>query len=173
MTAPKKKAKVTVVPVTKTTVKTSSTVAPKAKLPGPLFKATALPSFKKEKKPEVIPAGPGSDLDPFQAALNALGPTAGGSSKPVMKTDGAVLVPVPSSLVRGGGKDKKIKKRVSFASEEKLVMIKIIERAVYDDFDSEGVRGFFFLSVSLMKSHVVRSGTNDLRGFCCSSFFYD
>lgn len=90
-----------------------------------LFAAkTPLPSFKKEKKPDLPPP---AAFDPFSTALKALGP----------KTNAAPSTP---SAMKSKDRGKEPKK-VRWESADKLEKIKIIEKAIYDG-DEEMVRRF-------------------------------
>jgi protein phosphatase 1 regulatory subunit 10 len=100
--------------------------APKPKPKLPSFKKA--PPLKKEPIADQNVAQP-SAVDPFKDALAAM--TKARSSPTPMD----VVRTPPQTTTGPSGKKKK---KVSFASEEKLVQIKLIEPAVYDD-DITGV----------------------------------
>lgn len=95
--------------------------APKPKPKLPSFKKA--PPLKKEATADQNVAQP-SAVDPFKDALAAM-TKARSSPTPV-----DVTRTPPPALTGPSGKKKK---KVSFASEEKLVQTKLIEPAVYDD----------------------------------------
>lgn len=105
----KKKAKV----VVKAEPKPSTPAAPTAKKAAPSL--AALPSFKKEKKPDVSPA-PVDSSNPFLAALSSMG-----RKKDVENKEGLTTSMAP----KGAG--KKVKKTVRWAAEADLEKVRWIE----------------------------------------------
>lgn len=101
--------------------------APKPKPKLPSFKKA--PPLKKDSSADQNVAQP-SAVDPFKDALAAM--TKARSSPTPMD-----VTPTPPPQVSTGPSGKK-KKRVSFASEENLVQIKLIDPAIYED-DITGV----------------------------------
>lgn len=128
--AAKKKSKVD---PSSSTSKASLKAAPTASLPAKV----ALPSFKKEKKPDVAPAvaSPAPE-DPFQMALQAV-------SRPRTKVVNPVKGVLPTAMAalaaasRGKGKEVKKTKKVHWPTDEELVKVRFIEKAIYEG-DGEG-----------------------------------
>ncbi|TCD69168.1 hypothetical protein EIP91_008464 [Steccherinum ochraceum] len=110
---------------------TSFFSAPKPKPKLPSFKKAPVPIVKKELDNNV--AQP-SSVDPFQEALKLMAPkikreSPSSATPPAASTSN--LQAVPSKPNRKG-------KSVTWAPDDQLEMIKVIERAVYDDEPAEG-----------------------------------
>lgn len=119
---------------------------PKPKLPS--FRKTAATPIKTEEKDSAT-AQP-SSIDPYAEAVKAFAK----SGSPAVAAAEAAAAAIASSLRESTptsssstpvslGKNGKPKKRVIFASDDKLTQIKIIERAIYDD-DAGEVRRIVF-----------------------------
>lgn len=110
---------------------------PKPKLPS--FRKTATTTAVKAEESDGAIAQP-SSIDPFAEAVKALHK----SGSPAIAAAEAAAAAIANSLRESTpssssatpvslGKHGKPKKRVSFASDDKLTLVKIIEPAVYDD----------------------------------------
>lgn len=97
--------------------------APKPKPKLPSFKKAAVP-VKKESNDQNV-AQP-SAVDPFKDALAAM--TKARSSPTPME-----VTTTPPTSAPAGPPGKKKKKKVSFQTDDKLVSVRLIEPAVYDD----------------------------------------
>ena len=117
--------------------------APKPKPKLPSFKKA--PPLRKETVPDQNIAQP-SAVDPFKDALAAM--TKARSSP----TPADVTAPPPPVATGPTGKKKK---KVSFATEDKLLQIKLIEPAVYDD---EVTAVSILLMNSYLFMHMVHTG---------------
>lgn len=96
---------------------------PKAKLPS--FKKAAVPAqLKKDEANVALP----SSFDPFQEALKSMKAR---KDSPALSTPPAASASTPPQV--GLGKNGKKKKCVTWATDEQLVSIRLIERAIYDD----------------------------------------
>ena len=96
---------------------------PKAKLPS--FKKAPVPAqLKKDEANVALP----SSFDPFQEALKSMKAR---KDSPALSTPPAASASTPpqTGLGKNGGK----KKCVTWAADEQLVSIRLIERAIYDD----------------------------------------
>ncbi|OBZ71852.1 hypothetical protein A0H81_08113 [Grifola frondosa] len=110
--------------------------APKPKPKLPSFKKAAAPAVKKE--PDLNVAQP-SSINPFEEALKSMAKSR--KDSPAMSTPPPAPAPVPNTgpISTGFTKSGKLKKTVSWAPEGKLELIKLIERAVYDDDPADGM----------------------------------
>jgi protein phosphatase 1 regulatory subunit 10 len=96
---------------------------PKAKLPS--FKKAAVPAqLKKDEANVALP----SSFDPFQEALKSMKAR---KDSPALSTPPAASASTPPQI--GLGKNGRKKKCVTWATDEQLVSIRLIERAIYDD----------------------------------------
>ena len=96
---------------------------PKAKLPS--FKKAAVPTqLKKHEANVALP----SSFDPFQEALKSMKARI---DSPALSTPPAASASTPPQISLG--KNGKKKKCVTWATDEQLVSIRLIERAIYDD----------------------------------------
>ncbi|KAH9950148.1 hypothetical protein B0H21DRAFT_725032 [Amylocystis lapponica] len=101
-----------------------------------------LPSFKKappapvKKEPDMNVAQP-SSINPFEEALKSMAKSRKDSPATSTPPPAAVAssTPVPTGLTSSG----KRKKSVTWAPEGKLEMVKLIERAIYDDDPADGM----------------------------------
>ena len=122
-----------------------------------------LPSFKKAAAPAANPSIPASDAagmssavaaivngvrgeDAFQEAVKAMAPKR--TVSPAVSTPEPVSVPAPAAASTSGKTVKK-RKSVTWAADDQLRKVRIIEKAVYDD-DPADVMNFvlLFLQVS-------------------------
>lgn len=113
---------------------------PKAKLPSFTKKTAAV----KKEEPDANVAQP-STIDPFQEALKSMvkqvgSPAQAPAPEPVVEP--LQTATVVQEAVVTLGRNGKPKKRVTFPVDDKLVQIKLIERAIYDD-DASGEVSFF------------------------------
>ncbi|GBE79086.1 hypothetical protein SCP_0202830 [Sparassis crispa] len=104
---------------------------PKAKLPS--FKKAAPAVVKKEPDPNVSQP---SSINPFEEALKLMKSRKDSPATATPPPMPAPSVPVVSTGLTSSGKQKK---RVTWAPEGKLEMVKLIERAVYDDDPADGM----------------------------------
>jgi protein phosphatase 1 regulatory subunit 10 len=96
---------------------------PKAKLPS--FKKAAVPAqLKKDEANVALP----SSFDPFQEALKSMKAR---KDSPALSTPPAASASTPPQISLG--KNGRKKKCVTWATDEQLVSIRLIERAIYDD----------------------------------------
>ncbi|KAJ3473772.1 hypothetical protein NLI96_g12832 [Meripilus lineatus] len=103
--------------------------APKPKPKLPAFKKAVPTPVKTEHDPNI--AQPSSE-NPFEEALRSMKPrkeSPATSTPPPASVASTSYVPVPSGLTRSGKK----RKSVTWAPDNQLEMVKLIERAVYDD----------------------------------------
>ncbi len=129
----KKEAKVAAAPVKDAKADSSFFSAPKSKAKLPSFKkAPAQVTVKKEDPTTnaISNVSQPSNFDPFQEALKSM--------KAVRKESPVVSTPPPQGTFNGidnGNAHMMLKKKksVSWAPDNKLESIKLIERAVYDD----------------------------------------
>ena len=99
--------------------------APKPKARLPSFKKAAFPAQLKKDDPNVaLP----SSFDPFQEALKSMKAR---KDSPALSTPPAASASTPPQISLG--KNGKKKKCVTWATDEQLVSIRLIERAIYDD----------------------------------------
>lgn len=127
--------------------------APKPKPKLPSFKKAPAP-VKKEPEPNV--AQP-SNFNPFEEALKSMRPRKG---SPMVSTPPPAPPPAPSASTTVAGsaaiaKNDKAKKSVTWAPEGKLELIKLIERAVYDD-DPQDVSSLFLLCLRMYFTLITR-----------------
>ena len=128
-------------PTVKKEVKTVVTAVKDAKSDSSFFSAPKpkpkLPNFKKAPAPPAAPVKTERDphiaqpsaFDPFQEALKSMGKARRGSPATVAPSNAANSLPTASVAVQSSKK----KKSVSWAPEGKLELIRLIERAIYDD----------------------------------------
>jgi protein phosphatase 1 regulatory subunit 10 len=99
--------------------------APKPKARLPSFKKAAVPAqLKKDDANVALP----SSFDPFQEALKSMKAR---KDSPALSTPPAASATTPPQISLG--KNGKKKKCVTWATDEQLVSIRLIERAIYDD----------------------------------------
>ena len=99
--------------------------APKPKARLPSFKKAAVPAqLKKDEANVSLP----SSFDPFQEALKSMKAR---KDSPALSTPPAASASTPPQISLG--KNGKKKKCVTWATDEQLVSIRLIERAIYDD----------------------------------------
>ena len=99
--------------------------APKTKAKLPSFKKAAVPAqLKKDEANVALP----SSFDPFQEALKSMKAR---KDSPALSTPPAASASTPPQISLG--KNGRKKKCVTWATDEQLVSIKLIERAIYDD----------------------------------------
>ena len=98
-----------------------------------------LPAFKRMvPKADPEPAGP--TVNAFEEAMKLMGSKSsnGSAAQPSARATDAARELTPTTTVTSSiGKNGKAKKRVTFPPPERLVQIKLIERAIYDD-DANG-----------------------------------
>ncbi|PCH41543.1 hypothetical protein WOLCODRAFT_137458 [Wolfiporia cocos MD-104 SS10] len=111
---------------------TSFFSAPKPKPKLPTFKKAALPPAKKE--PDFNVAQP-SSVNPFEEALKSM--AKGRKDSPAMSTPPPPIVAQITAPTNSAAPGKQ-KKTVKWAPDGQLEMVKIIERAVYDDDPADG-----------------------------------
>jgi hypothetical protein len=108
---------------------------PKAKLPS--FKKAAVPAqLKKDEANVALP----SSFDPFQEALKSMKAR---KDSPAVSTPPAASASTPPLISLG--KNGRKKKCVTWATDEQLVSIRLIERAIYDDDPVDVSRVSFYL----------------------------
>ncbi|KAG8965075.1 hypothetical protein FRC03_000956 [Tulasnella sp. 419] len=119
-----------------------------------------LPSFKKnpvvpKKEEPVAETAQPSSIDPFQEALKSMSkgrsplaePSKPASGGPSPVTDRPVTI----------GKNGKPKKVVTFPADDKLVLIKYIERAVYDDDVGGGSHHTSYRDLDIDEGHALHA----------------
>ncbi|KAH8106351.1 hypothetical protein BXZ70DRAFT_919222 [Cristinia sonorae] len=112
-----------------------STPKPKPKLPS-FKKAPPVPVVKKE--PEPVNVAQPSSANAFQEALMLMGPKGKQNSPMPTSVSPPTISTVTPPAVVVIAKPNKKGKSVTWAPEGKLEMVKIIERAIYDDDPAEG-----------------------------------
>jgi protein phosphatase 1 regulatory subunit 10 len=120
----KKEAKPVVTAVKDAKSDSSFFSAPKPKPKLPNFKKAPAAPTKTERNPNV--AQP-SSIDPFQEALKSMAKAR--KESPVVSTPPPTSSDIPSATIKLGKK----KKSVTWAPEGQLELIRLIEKAVYDD----------------------------------------
>lgn len=134
---------------------------PKPKLPS--FRKTATTATVKTEESDGATAQP-SSIDPFAEAVKALHK----SGSPAIAAAEAAAAAIASSLRESTpssssatpvslGKNGQPKKRVSFASDDKLTLVKIIERAVYDDDVGEGAHHASYRDLDIDEGHALHA----------------
>ena len=108
---------------------------PKAKLPS-FKKAAVLAQLKKDEANVALP----SSFDPFQEALKSMKAR---KDSPAVSTPPAASASTPPQISLG--KNGRKKKCVTWATDEQLVSIRLIERAIYDDDPVDVSRISFYL----------------------------
>lgn len=113
--------------------------APKPKARLPSFKKAAVPAqLKKDEANVSLP----SSFDPFQEALKSMKAR---KDSPALSTPPAASASTPPQISLG--KNGKKKKCVTWATDEQLVSIRLIERAIYDDDPADVSRVSFYQCV--------------------------
>jgi hypothetical protein len=115
--------------------------APKPKPKLPTFKKAPTPTVKKETVTNI--AQP-SSIDPFQEALKSMAKAR--KDSPAQSTPPPIAVSKSPPSTIGLTSSGKKRKSVSWASEERLVSIRFIEKAIYDD-DPIDVSILFYYSI--------------------------
>lgn len=134
---------------------------PKPKLPS--FRKTATTAAVKAEESDGAIAQP-SSIDPFAEAVKALHK----SGSPAIAAAEAAAAAIANSLRESTpssssatpvslGKNGKPKKRVSFASDDKLTLVKIIEPAVYDDDVGEGPHHTSYRDLDIDEGHALHA----------------
>lgn len=134
---------------------------PKPKLPS--FRKTATTTAVKTEESDGATSQP-SSIDPFAEAVKALHK----SGSPAIAAAEAAAAAIASSLRESTpssssatpvslGKNGQPKKRVSFASDDKLTLVKIIERAVYDDDVGEGAHHASYRDLDIDEGHALHA----------------
>ncbi|THH13327.1 hypothetical protein EW146_g6870, partial [Bondarzewia mesenterica] len=125
----KKEIKATTVKESKSDSSFFSAPKPKPKLPS-FKKSPAPPAVKKELDANI--AQP-SAIDPFQEALKAMAKARKSSPAPAPPSSNANVASVSVTLATGLTKSGKKKKVVTWAPDGQLELVKLIEKAIYDD----------------------------------------
>ncbi|KAG9010864.1 hypothetical protein FRB94_009566 [Tulasnella sp. JGI-2019a] len=109
---------------------------PKPKLPSFRKLPNASSTTMKKEEPDSAVAQP-SSIDPFQEAMKLMGKNTPPPIPPPMEhvssTNGGYGTSVVAEVKVILGKNGKPKKKVKFPTDDKLVLIKYIERAIYED----------------------------------------
>ncbi|KAG8900938.1 hypothetical protein FRB99_005663 [Tulasnella sp. 403] len=130
---------------------------PKPKLPS--FRKTVAADSVKKEGPGAATAQP-SSIDPFQEAMKLMGKPVG-SPSPAEAAAAAIANSIrestPLVVAVPLGKNGKPKKRVQFPGDDKLVQIKYIERAVYDDDNTEGAHHASYRDLDRDEGHALHA----------------